>query len=438
MSLSRIALLSRLVFSYPPCMRTLLITAALALSVTPALSAPPPAFRDLAYREAMTASEREGSTLLIKFTAAWCGPCKRMDRDTWSDEGVVDWLNAHDVTAIQVDVDHEKPVAREHRVRAMPTMVVFKRGEEFDRAVGYMGPAELLTWLGDVEAGQSRLDKIKAAAGDRAGKDGKVDVRARLDLARELTNAGDLEGATEEYVWLWKHMLEHEPAFAGVRGSFMARELEDLAARHEPAMRAFEQERDAAAAKLASVRDRMLRSDWIVLSTIVGDQDAVLAWIDSLKGAERSEALREHGYHFDDLLLERKRWADYGHTVRDVSQMIDLNRRMLDREAPEGIPEAQWNMIQALSRNRMMTRFAQTHAGLLAAGREAEAWTLIDRAGEFELEGLGRGVVRAALEAGEPRERHLDLLAEDDADLGERVREALREAKPDASGDPRP
>jgi hypothetical protein len=130
-----------------------------------------------------------------------------------------------------------------------------------------------------------------------------------------------------------------------------------------------------------------------VLSTIVGDQDAVLAWIDSLKGAERSEALREHGYHFDDLLLERKRWADYGHTVRDVSQMIDLNRRMLDREAPEGIPEAQWNMIQALSRNRMMTRFAQ---------------------------------------------RHLDLLAEDDADLGERVREALREAKPDASGDPRP
>lgn len=419
-------------------MKNLLIGAALALSLAQAFGAGPPAFRDLAYREAMTASEREGSTLLIKFTAAWCGPCKRMDHDTWSDEGVVDWLNAHDVTAIQVDVDHEKPVAREHGVRAMPTMVVFKGGKEFDRAVGYMGPSELLTWLGDVDEGQTRLDKIKQAAGERVGEDGRVDVRARLGLARELVNAGDLEDATEEYLWLWQHMLDHDPAFTGVRGSFMARELEELAARHEPAMRAFEQERRSTAARLQERPDQTLRSDWIVLCRVVGDREAVLAWIDSLEGEARRDALRRHGYHFDDLLLERKRWADYGHTIGDVEQMIALNRRMLDRAAPEGVPEAQWKMMQGLSRNRMMTRIAQSHAGLLAAGREGEAFELLEQAEALGLEGLPRAAVRSALGAGEPREGHLALLTEADAGLGERVREALAEARAEVSEDPRP
>src|SRR4051812_12591822 len=48
-----------------------------------------------------------------------------------------------------------------------------------------------------------------------------MDMMERMNAARALASAGKLDEATDAYVWLWEHMLEHEPAMLGVRASFM-------------------------------------------------------------------------------------------------------------------------------------------------------------------------------------------------------------------------
>lgn len=94
----------------------------------------------------------------------------------------------------------------------MPTVVALRDGAEIDRVVGMKSPAELTAWLEALGGGETSLDRARQDAASRP-----TDIRARMELAAKLADAGRLDDATAEYVWLWEHMLEHDPALHGVR-----------------------------------------------------------------------------------------------------------------------------------------------------------------------------------------------------------------------------
>jgi thiol-disulfide isomerase/thioredoxin len=79
-------------------------------------------FADLTYEAALAKAKEQEKLLLVDFTATWCGPCKKMDADTWRNAEVGAWLAEHAV-AIQVDVDEQKDLAQQFKVNAMPTVV---------------------------------------------------------------------------------------------------------------------------------------------------------------------------------------------------------------------------------------------------------------------------------------------------------------------------
>ncbi len=92
-------------------------------------------------------AERREQPMLVKWTAVWCGPCRRMDREAFRDRVVVDLLRESFVI-VEIDRDEQHELGAEHEIRALPTMQIFTPdGEEVDRRRGLQSPEQMEQWL---------------------------------------------------------------------------------------------------------------------------------------------------------------------------------------------------------------------------------------------------------------------------------------------------
>ena len=302
----------------------------------------PPVFSTLSFEEAVAATKGNKKILVVKATAAWCLPCKKMDSTTWRDEKVVAWFEEHGI-AIQFDVDKQPDLSKKLEIQAMPTMVAFLDGQEFDRIVGYKDPAELLAWIGGVKEGKRSIEDVQKRAEEApAGSEEEVD--SRYDLAKSLVRSGELDKATDEFAWLWVNS-KNVPSYGGVRGSFMAGEMERLARRHGPALERFTAFRDEAGVKIAAEKvDPEDLNDWIVLNGVVGQPEKTLEWFDRIKGDPRwLPLIRRCSFRIEPLLEAQGRWTDiagmHPDPLGELRQDHERLKMSLEMPLPEGLIE---------------------------------------------------------------------------------------------------
>lgn len=377
---------------------------------------PPPVFDKRQYAEAKKAAEDDKKWFIVKATAVWCMPCKQMDRTTWRDEKVVKWLTENAIT-VAFDVDKEKKLAKDLSIEAMPTMIAFRSGNEFDRVVGYKAPGEFLAWLEGIARGEKSIEAVRKRAGKRDGPKGTVDIQARLELARSLARTGKYREATDEFLWLWEHMLEHDRSFYGVRLSFMASYMEDLAAKHAGAKRKFTELRDRTAQAIEGEKiDPDDLVDWVTLNEVVGDTEATLTWFDKVKAQARWRPLvKRVARRLQELLIEGGRWADIGRLYTDPIGEIErehaLNAMRPKHDPPEVLSDEQRKYIEDMPNRMLREKAGIIYAGLLAARREDEAEKFTARARELdESAAMVAALVSTALKADQPRKQHLQWI----------------------------
>lgn len=392
-------------------------------------TAVPPVFSGVAFKDALEQNKTGDKLLVVKFTAEWCGPCKLMDRTTWRDQNVVAWVKDNAV-ALQVDVDKQPTIAQEYGVRAMPTMIAFKKGEPVDRVVGYRDGAGLLAWMGNVKSGKTEIGRLEEAA--KNPKD-DMPMQERLQVARGLVNGGKLELATTEYLWLWSNMLKKQPSMYGVRLSFFVRDLHDLCSQHPPAREAFSKLRDELEARLKGENKSWEDlNDWIALNEAIDDSERTVAWFDRIKGdPDARPTLDRMAFKIQPLLEERGRWSDVGRLISNPLARVQQDHAIMRSSmGMTGMDPELKKRVQEMASDNFRTRTASLYAGLLAAGRVADAGALATEAVRLDDTARMRAaLVERAIDLDQTNESQTLLLEEalksagDDAQLIDRLKE---------------
>jgi len=78
--------------------------------------------------------------VLVDFSAAWCGPCKMMApilKQVKQELGEA-------VTIIKIDVDKNPVSANEFQVQGVPTLILFRKGQQLWRQSGVVPKSALV------------------------------------------------------------------------------------------------------------------------------------------------------------------------------------------------------------------------------------------------------------------------------------------------------
>ena len=144
------------------------------------------------FESALEEAQIDGKLVMVDFFTDWCGWCRRLDSDTYSDSEV--GAHARRLVCVKVNAERRTEIARRYGVRAYPTIAFLRPdGSLVDVVRGYLPPRQFVPVM----------DRLTDSAGERFTllqrlKDHPDLMDVRSDLARLLIRDGEAARALAE------------------------------------------------------------------------------------------------------------------------------------------------------------------------------------------------------------------------------------------------
>jgi len=116
----------------------------------------------------------DANSVVLEFSASWCAPCQKM-------APLVGQLMRAGKPIRSVDIEQHPKLARQYKVRSLPTFVLLVRGRETDRVVGLMSPQHLQRWF----------DRMPAAGVSDGGTHKQESKPAATETPRRIVRANN-------------------------------------------------------------------------------------------------------------------------------------------------------------------------------------------------------------------------------------------------------
>jgi thioredoxin 1 len=91
----------------------------------------------------------EGENFVLDLFAVWCGPCKVMltNLERVSESLIKESTSSPKYGVYKYDVESDMEFSRELGIRSVPTIKIFKEGNEVFSQTGIMQPAQVISLL---------------------------------------------------------------------------------------------------------------------------------------------------------------------------------------------------------------------------------------------------------------------------------------------------
>ncbi len=120
-------------------------------------------FQDLPFKDLVAKAKKENKILFIDAYTTWCGPCKMMEKNTFTKKSVGDYYNSNFVNArFDMEKGEGRDIAARYGVRSYPTYLFLNGdGELVSQNFGYMEEGLFLSMAQDINSPNNKKGSLR-------------------------------------------------------------------------------------------------------------------------------------------------------------------------------------------------------------------------------------------------------------------------------------